>query len=155
VSVAILLLEDDPLDARLIIARLDEWPGRFVVERVTTGAAFREALICRRPDVILADYNVPGFDGLAALAAAREQLPDVPFLFVSGALGDERAIELLRRGATDYVLKDNLDRLVPCVDRALAEARERAERGRVEEALRRSEVRSRALIAALVEGIAV
>lgn len=152
---SVLLLEDDPLDARLIEARLNEERRRFLVERAANGAAFREALSRRPLDVILADYNVPGFDGLAALSMARELCPGVPFLFVSGALGEERAIELLRRGATDYVLKDNLDRLVPCVDRALAEAREREERARTAEALRRSEARSRALIAALAEGIAV
>lgn len=154
-GVAILLLEDDPLDARLIEVRLREAGARFRVERVARRADFLAALARGRPDVILSDYNVPGFDGLAALAEARERSKGVPFLFVSGALGEERAIELLRRGATDYVLKDNLDRLVPCVERALAEAREREELARAEEALRRSEARSRALIAALAEGIAV
>lgn len=151
--VLVLLLEDDPLDARLIKEHLAEADPRFFVERAADGEAFRRALERGRPDVILSDYRVPGFDGLSALAAARELHPEVPFLFVSGALGEERAIELLKRGATDYVLKDNLDRLAPCVERALAEAKEREERARTQEALRRSEERSRALIAALVEGI--
>lgn len=151
--VFVLLLEDDPLDARLIEAHLARACARFQVERTANGEAFRRALERAPADVILSDYNVPGFDGLSALAAAREMRPEVPFLFVSGALGEERAIELLKRGATDYVLKDNLERLVPCVERALAEAKEREERARAEEALRRSEERSRALIAALVEGI--
>ncbi len=154
-SVAILLLEDSPLDAELITARLGEAGERFVVQHVRDGARFAQALRERRWDVILSDYNVPGFGGLAALAISREVRPEVPFLFVSGALGEERAIELLKRGATDYVLKHNLDRLIPCVERALAEVHEREERLRAEQALRRSEARSRALIAALAEGIAL
>lgn len=152
--VSILLLEDNPLDAQLIAARLSEAGDRFVVQQVRDGAGFKHALLERRPDVILSDYNVPGFDGLDALAAARARWLELPFVFVSGALGEERAIELLKRGATDYVLKDNLDRLIPCVDRALAEAHEREQRARIEQALRRSEARSRALLAALAEGIA-
>jgi sigma-B regulation protein RsbU (phosphoserine phosphatase) len=153
--IAILLLEDSLFDAQLIEARLRKQGERFVVQHARDGARFAQALLERRPDVILSDYEVPGFDGLAALEAARERWPEVPFLFVSGALGEERAIELLKRGATDYVLKDNLDRLIPCVERALAEVREREERTRAEQALRRSEARSRALIAALAEGIAL
>ena len=153
--VGILLLEDDPLDARLIDARLEAAGGRFVLTRVADGASFRAALASPGVDVILSDYNVPGFDGLAALELARQLRPEVPFVFVSGALGEERAIDLLKRGATDYVLKDNLDRLLPCVEWAQAEARERVERAQTEAALRRSEARSRALIAALVEGVAV
>lgn len=155
VPISILLLEDDPLDARLIEARLHEAGDRFRVQRVATGPKFYDALAECRFDAILSDYHIPGFDGVTALATSLQRCPEVPFLFVSGALGDERAIELLKRGATDYVLKDNLDRLVPCVERALAEAHERDERARAEQALRRSEARSRAMIAALVEGIAV
>jgi sigma-B regulation protein RsbU (phosphoserine phosphatase) len=150
--VTVLLLEDNPFDAQLITARLAG--DRFVVHQVRDGSGFAQALLDRRPDVILSDYNLPGFDGLAALAAARARWPEIPFLFVSGALGEERAIELLKRGATDYVLKDNLDRLLPCLERALTEAHAREERARVEQALRRSEARSRALLAALAEGIA-
>lgn len=131
----ILLLEDSPLDAELMEAQLTESNVAFELRRVDTHAGFNAALSEGRFDIILSDYHVPGFDGIAALAAARLACADVPFLFVSGALGEERAIELLKRGATDYVLKDRLERLVPSVERALSEAREKAERRRAERLL--------------------
>ena len=96
--------------------------------------------------MILADYSLPSFDGLSALKIAALRSPDVPFIFVSGALGEEVAIEALKMGATDYVLKERLSSLVPSVQRALREARERLERKRAEEALRVSEERFRALV---------
>ena len=150
---AILLVEDHPLDAELLAANLEEGGLAFDLRRVQTQEDFTGALAQARFDIILSDYNVPGFEGTAALAAARLACPQTPFIFVSGALGEDRAIELLRRGATDYVLKDRLERLVPSVERALQEAREREERRAAEEQLRRSEERSRALIAALTEGV--
>jgi PAS domain-containing protein len=88
---------------------------------------------------ILADYTLPSFDGISALKIAAEKRPEVPFIFVSGTLGEEVAIEALNIGATDYVLKTRLSRLVPSVVRALREATERVERKRAEESLRRSE----------------
>jgi phosphoserine phosphatase RsbU/P len=150
---SILLLEDQRRDAQLVEAQLEEGGVSFELTRVDTEQAFAEALGRGTVDLILSDYNVPGFDGTAALAAARVAVPDTPFIFVSGALGEERAIELLKRGATDYVLKDKLERLVPSVQRALLEAQERRERRDAEMRLRQSEERSRALVAALVEGV--
>ncbi|KFE71451.1 hybrid sensor histidine kinase/response regulator [Hyalangium minutum] len=132
----ILLLEDSPQDAQLIEAVLEEGGLDFELTRASGQAGFKAALAGGRSDLILSDYNVPGFDGLTALAVAQRSCPDVPFLFVSGALGEERAIELLKRGATDYVLKDRLERLVPSVERALREAHEKAERKRAEAELR-------------------
>jgi phosphoserine phosphatase RsbU/P len=140
-SLRILLLEDSALDAHLITARLEEAGLPFHLERVGGREPFTRALTQGGYDLILSDYNIPGFDGLSALAAARRALPDTPFLFVSGALGEERAIELLKRGATDYVLKDRLERLAPSVRRALREAEGELRRRRAEEALRRSEER--------------
>ena len=140
---SVLLLEDSPLDAELIQSRLEEGGLCAVLERVDTGAGFTSALGRQRFDVILCDYNIPGFGGGAALAAARLVCPETPFLFVSGALGEDTAIELLKRGATDYVLKDRLERLVPCIQRALREAHVNAERTRAERALRESEERYR------------
>jgi two-component system, cell cycle sensor histidine kinase and response regulator CckA len=90
-------------------------------------------------DLILADYSIPGFDGMTALALARQHCPDVPFLFVSATIGEELAIDAMHQGATDYVLKQRLGRLVPSVQRALRELDDRAERKRTEEALRQSE----------------
>ena len=105
-----------------------------------TRAEFVAALEDGGIDLILADYTLPSFDGLSALKLAMNARPDLPFIFVSGSLGEEIAIEALKIGATDYVLKTRLSRLVPSVQRALREARERAERKKAEDALRRSEM---------------
>jgi phosphoserine phosphatase RsbU/P len=137
----VLLLEDSALDAQLLCGELEAAGLAVQVRRVDGRAGFLEALVAGGFDLILADYNVPGFDGPEALGLARERCPHVPFLFVSGALGEERAIELLKRGATDYVLKDNLARLVPSVQRALREAEGAQQRRSAEEALRASEER--------------
>jgi PAS domain S-box-containing protein len=142
----LLLLEDNPLDAELILANLAEGGIECAPTRVQTRAEFLAALGREAFDLILADYTLPAFDGLAALQIAQEVCPEVPFLIVSGAVGEERAIETLKRGATDYVLKQRLERLTPAVRRALREARERAERRRAEQALRESEERFRLLV---------
>ncbi|MFE8597972.1 sensor histidine kinase [Archangium violaceum] len=139
----VLLLEDDPLDAELIQERLEREGLSVLLTRVDSDGAFTEALAEDHHQLILADYNIPGFHGLKALELARHTRPQLPFIFVSGALGEERAIELLKRGATDYVLKDRLERLVPSVQRALREARESAERQQAEQRLRESEERYR------------
>ncbi|HTV21460.1 MAG TPA: ATP-binding protein [Polyangiaceae bacterium] len=135
----ILLLEDSIPDAGLIEARLAEGALVFRLERVESRAEFTRALEELGCDIILSDYNVPSFEGTEALAIARAARPDTPFVFVTGALGDERAIELLKLGATDYVLKDKLERLLPSVERALREARAKTERRRAERALEESE----------------
>ncbi|WP_435008181.1 response regulator [Tundrisphaera lichenicola] len=135
----ILHLEDSSLDAELIRSRLAKIGLRLEVTRVDGREEFAAALGSRRFDLILADYALPGFDGLAALEIARSTASDTPFLFVSGMLGEEVAIETLKNGATDYVLKQRLDRLAPAVLRALDESRERADRRRAEAALRESE----------------
>jgi PAS domain S-box-containing protein len=134
-----LLLEDDAQDAELIQQLLET--DHFVCEltRTQTGAEFLAALKNGGVDLILADYQLPSFDGLSALKLALSERPDLPFIFVSGTLGEEVAIEALKIGATDYVLKTRLARLVPSVQRALREARERAERKIAAEAARRSE----------------
>ena len=135
----ILLLEDDAQDAELIQELLET--DHFVCEltRTQTGAGFLAALKNGGVDLILADYQLPSFDGLSALKLALSERPDLPFIFVSGTLGEEVAVEALKIGATDYVLKTRLSRLVPSVQRALREARERAERKIAAEAARRSE----------------
>ncbi|WP_434386041.1 response regulator [Melittangium boletus] len=138
-----LLLEDSALDAELLQACLEDGGLRVALERVDTREGFTSALAGRPFDVILCDYHVPGFGGGEALATARASHPETPFLFVSGALGEDTAIELLKQGATDYVLKDRLERLVPCIERALREAHGAAERARAERALRQSEERYR------------
>ncbi len=138
-QIHLLHLEDNALDAELIRVRLAKDGLTLTVHRVVGRDDYLEALRDRRFDLILADYNLPGFDGLQALEYAQTYAVDTPFLFVSGVLGEEVAIETLKQGATDYVLKHRLERLAPAVRRALAEARERADRRRVEAALRESE----------------
>jgi two-component sensor histidine kinase len=133
----ILLLEDSALDAELVTEALISADLPMTVERMVSEAEFTEAVQERRWDLILADYRLPAFDGLSALEIARDLAPGTPFVFVSGALGEEVAVEALKRGATDYVLKDRLDRLPGIVLRALAEARERAEKRRAQDALER------------------
>lgn len=121
----ILMLEDDPADAVLVEQELHQASIEFTFLRVDEKKAFITALEEYQPDIILADYRLPDFDGLDALAIARKRVPDVPFVFVSGAMGEEFAIETLHRGAADYVLKHHLSKLAPAVMRTLQEAAER------------------------------
>ena len=135
----ILSVEDDPKDAELIQDLLATEDIACEVTRVDTQAALLASLEQGGIDLILADYSLPSFDGISALKLAMKACPDVPFIFVSGTLGEEVAIGALKIGATDYVLKTSLSRLVPSVQRALREATQRAEHMRAEEALRQSE----------------
>lgn len=134
------MLEDNLLDAELAQELLEADHIACEITRVQTRTDFVTALKDSALDLILADYMLPSFDGLTALALAREACPDLPFIFVSGTLGEEVAIEALKIGATDYVVKSRLSRLVPSVRRALREAGERIRRKEAEEALRRSEM---------------
>jgi signal transduction histidine kinase/CheY-like chemotaxis protein len=136
----ILLLEDDARDAELIQELLETNSYECEVTRVQTRAEFVAGLEDAGINLILADYKLPSFDGLSALKLALDARADLPFIFVSGSLGEEVAIEAVKIGATDYVVKSRLSRLVPSVRRALREARERAERKKAEEAFRRSEM---------------
>jgi PAS domain S-box-containing protein len=135
----VLHLEDDARDTELVQAALEGEGIQSELTRVEREQDFLAALKRERLDLILADYTLPSFDGLSALRIAQQHSPDVPFIFVSGTLGEDVAIEALKTGATDYVLKTRLARLGPSVTRALREAREKAERARAETALRRSE----------------
>jgi len=134
----ILMLEDVATDAELVRRELAQEGFDFEAERVDTEEGFTQALDDFDPDIILVDYSLPRFDGMEALEVAQEEQPHVPVVFVSGAIGEERAIETLKQGATDYVLKDKLSRLGPAVRRALREAEERRARREAEEALRRA-----------------
>ena len=135
----ILYLEDDPTDAELLQETLEADAISCQVTRVETETDFIASLKRGDFDLILADYTLPSFDGLSALKIAQQSWPHVPFIFVSGTLGEEVAIEALKIGATDYVFKTRLSRIVPSVQRALREAVERSELRSAEEALRRSE----------------
>ena len=107
----ILILEDRPADAELVTRELRKEGIQFAAQRVMTEPDFLAQLREFAPDLILADYSLPSYDGLSALAAAQRERPEVPFIFVSGELGEETAIDALRLGATDYVLKQRLSRL--------------------------------------------
>jgi PAS domain S-box-containing protein len=135
----ILHLEDDPRDAELVQETLASDDIVCHVTRVETEAEFIAALQQGGFDLILADYTLPSFDGLSALKIAHQGWPHLPLIFVSGTLGEETAIEALKFGATDYVFKMRLSRIVPSVRRALRESEERIDLTRAEEALRRSE----------------
>ncbi len=141
----ILLLEDNPSHAELVEQVMREGGIRFSLTRVETREAFQQELETTPPDLILSDYALPSFDGCTALAITKEKKPGIPFIFVTGTMGEEVAIETLKNGATDYVLKTRLVRLVPSVWRALRETAERRERRRAEEQLRRSHKQLRAL----------
>jgi signal transduction histidine kinase len=121
----LLLLEDNLLDAEVVQMTLSSGGIDHELLRVETRPDFIAALQTHDIDLILADYSLPSFDGLSALGIASSIAPDTPFIFVSGSLGEELAIEALKYGATDYVLKQRLSRLVPSVRRALREAQER------------------------------
>lgn len=131
----ILQLEDVEPDAELVQRQLRKGGLRFSVRTTETRQDYINCLDEWAPDLILSDYSLPQFDGMAALQIARTKYPDIPFIIVSGALGEDLAVEALKAGATDYILKDKLSRLVPAVHRALREVEERHERRRAEEAL--------------------
>jgi CheY-like chemotaxis protein len=141
----ILLLEDNAPHAELVDHFLRESGLKFQLTRVETRDAFIGQLEQHPPDMILSDYALPSFDGYAALAIAKVKAPNIPFIFVTGTMGEEVAIETLKSGATDYVLKTRLARLGPAVHRALRETADRRERQRAEDKLHRSLDQLRAL----------
>lgn len=151
----ILLLEDVESDAELMAYELRKAKIDFTCRRVDTRDGFLQELQQRLPDLILADHSLPSFDGLTALQMAQKICPETPFIFVSGAMGEEVAVDTLKKGATDYVLKQNLARLGPAVDRALREAEERRQRRQAEDMLRESEERFRTLFQTAGSFIAV
>jgi signal transduction histidine kinase len=144
-DIRILMLEDNVADAELVKFALRDGGLNFTIKRVDSKAHYLKELEENPPDLILLDYALPDFDGFTALQLAQEKYPDIPFIFVTGTLGEEVVIEMLKSGATDYVLKTRLSRLVPAVQRAMREAGERAERRRAQERLKKSHEQLRAL----------
>ena len=149
----LLYLEDDLADVQLLLDALQTDGLACDITRVDTEHGFLAALQQDGFDLILADYTLPSFDGLSALRMAQQQKSDLPFIFVSGTMGEEVAIEALKTGATDYVLKTRLSRLAPAVRRALREARERRELRSAERELRQREAEIRRLVDASIIGI--
>ena len=147
-SLRLLLLEDNPVDADLILTTLERAGIHHDSVRVDNREDFVNAIKNHGFDLILADFCLPSFDGLSALEIARSRHKDLPFIFVSGAIGEEVAIESLRKGATDYVLKHRLSRLGPAVGRALEEAEQQTLR-------REAESLFRALFDQVTVGVAI
>src|SRR5438094_6696617 len=140
VPLRLLLVEDSEDDARLLVRELTRGGFEPVVERVETASTMRAALDRQPWDVVVGDYSLPHFGGAAALELLRDSGLDVPFIIVSGTIGEEKAVAAMKAGASDYVSKDNLKRLVPVIEREVREAAGRRERHRTEAALRASEV---------------
>jgi len=144
-TIRILLLEDVELDAELTERELKSANLKYIVKRVEEESDFKNKLKIFNPDIILADHSLPHFDGLSALRIAKNEQPNTPFIFVSGKIGEEFAVEMLKEGATDYVLKSNLPKLGHAVQRALKEYNEQIKLKKAQEALRESENKYRTL----------
>jgi PAS domain S-box-containing protein len=148
----ILILEDNPADVELVQFELEEAGLVFISKVVTTEEGFVRELQEYCPDLILSDYDLPRYNGASALLEARRRCADTPFILVTGAVTEDRAIEILTQGAKDYVLKNRLEqRLVPAVRRALAEAKEHRDRKKAEEELQAASLYARTLIEASLD----
>lgn len=151
VRIRLLLVEDRPLDAELILDAVQQAGYTLTsAERVETPEGFLREL-AQTPDVILCDYSMPGFSALAALKLMQEQRADIPFIIVSGSIGEETAVEAIKAGADDYLLKDRLGRLGSAIAHALAEKQLRFEANQAAENLRQSEIKYRCLFEHLPE----
>ncbi len=135
-EIRVLILEDVPLDAELIETQLKREGLEFKSKIVYNEEMYRKEIAEFKPSIILADHSLPQFDGITAMNIAREISPNTPFIFVSGKIGEDFAVEMLKEGATDYVLKNNLSKLPHAVTRALEEAKEKMEKLAAEEALK-------------------
>ncbi|MDD1763722.1 MAG: PAS domain S-box protein [Methanobacteriaceae archaeon] len=144
-KIKVLILEDVPLDAELVEHELKRAGVDFESIIVEDEKDYLAGLEDFKPDIILADHSLPQFDGITALNLAKEHVPHTPFIFVSGKMGEEFAIETLKKGATDYVIKNNLSKLPHALNRALNDAKKREEKKKYEEALKKSEEKYRSL----------
>jgi len=154
-TLRVLMVEDSPTDAKLVLREL-RLTGRPVeADRVETAEAMRAALERQSWDLVLSDWSMPSFTAPAALAILRELHLDLPFIIVSGTIGEETAVDAMRAGAHDYVLKDKLGRLAPAIERELRECKDRRARRQAEEALRESEARFRRLSESGIIGITI
>lgn len=142
----VLCLEDEPKDAELTESILEDAGYNLLINRYDNEKEFLAAIRCNEYDIILADYKLPGFDAPSALRLAKKICPEIPFICVSGTMGEDVAVDLLKQGATDYVLKDRMQRLPSAVQRALDESAEQKARKQAEEALTDSEKKFRSLV---------
>ena len=154
-ALRVLLVEDTESDAKLIALELRRaWP-LLEIDRVETSDAMHAAILGHAWDVVLSDWSMPKFSAPAALAVLKEHSLDLPFIIVSGTIGEETAVEAMRAGAHDFVLKDKISLLRPAIERALREGHERAARRQAEDALRQSEMRFRRLADSGIIGVVV
>jgi PAS domain S-box-containing protein/putative nucleotidyltransferase with HDIG domain len=152
-TIRILHLEDTPVDAELIREKLCAEGITCEIHHVSNRAEYLTALDQGGFDLILADYSLPEFDGSTALQMAKEKYPEIPTIIVTGSLGEEKAVEILKQGAIDYVLKHQLERLPPAVTRAIREAEEHTQRKQAERALAESEEKYRNLVENALTGV--
>lgn len=148
-ALRILLVEDSPEDAELMSEQMLDAGLEARFERVESEAELRQALAAFQPDIVLSDLSMPGFSGDDALRIVRETSPEIPFIFVSGTMGEENAVAALQKGANDYIIKHQPARLPSAVARAIRDARNAIERARVEtELMRAQRLESLSLLAA-------
>src|SRR5580765_5775341 len=140
------MVEDEAHDATLVEHTLKDGGFEFSFKWVDNECGFIKELEKFKPSLILSDHGLPAFDGFTALSLAQQKAPDVPFIFVTGSLGEEMTVKALKSGATDFVLKHRLSTLPPAIHRALRQAEFRLQRQRAEEALQSSEERYRSLV---------
>jgi two-component system sensor histidine kinase UhpB len=151
----VLLVEDSADDAELTLSALAEGGFEVASRLVDSAQAMEDALSAQTWDVVISDYNLPGFDAMAALALLRRSGSDIPFIVVSGCIGEETAVAMMKAGAQDFVMKGNLARLAPAIERELRETAVREERRKAEDALRASEKLVRDITLMMGEGIFV
>ncbi len=142
----ILIVEDSEDDTQLLLHQLRRGGYDPMHERVDSAATMEQALARQQWDLVIADYSIPNFNSMTALALLKERGHDLPFIIVSGTITEETAVATMKAGAHDYLLKGNLKRLIPAIERELREAKSRRERRRAEEALRESEKRLQAIL---------
>lgn len=138
-SINLLILEHDENDLELLLYELKKGDLNFAPRIVGTREQFTQALMEAAPDIVLSDYSLPGFDGVAAFQLKQQACPDVPFIIVSGTIGEENAVELIKNGVTDYAIKDKLFTVIPKIKRAIKESNERREKVEAEQNLRQSQ----------------
>jgi len=153
--IKLLVIEDSEDDTDLLIRELERGGYQLEFRRIDTADDLKTALADHNWDLVIADYSMPRFNGADALAMVREHSREVPFIFVSGTIGEEAAVAALKSGAQDYILKGKTGRLLPAIDRELREARARRERDRLEADRRAMEERYRQVLTIAGDGIVV